>query len=157
MQQMWIMIKTIKYRSQESRSDIYTIVMVKRVCPKIIKWADFRGIQQEIPQCKRDKKKDHLITFLYISVCSLEFISWLFVITGNNSAVAWQWPVLTPMIANILLLLPSLWILSNCKISFNKKRTFFQNIWYSCFWENIKKSFYCIILWSQNPIVHPPA
>ena len=45
-------------------------------------------------------------------VCSLEFISWLFVITGNNSAVAWQWPVLTPMIANILLLLPSLWIVN---------------------------------------------
>ena len=84
--------------------------MVKRVCPKIIKWANFRGIQQEI-QCKRDKK-DHLITFLYICVCSLEFISWLFVITGNNSAVAWQWPVLTPMIANILLLLPSLWIVT---------------------------------------------
>ena len=45
-------------------------------------------------------------------VCSLEFISWLFVITGNNRAVAWQWPVLTPMIANILLLLPSLWIVN---------------------------------------------
>ena len=44
-------------------------------------------------------------------VYSLEFISWLFVITGNISAVAWQWPVF-PMIANILLLLPSLWIVN---------------------------------------------
>ena len=70
--------------------------MVKRVCPKIIKWANFRGIQQEIPHAK-----------------GIKFISWLFVITGNNSAmVPWQWPVLTPMIANILLLLPSLWIVT---------------------------------------------
>ena len=61
-------------------------------------------------------------------VCSLEFISWLFVITGNNSAmVPWQWPVLTPHDSKYLTAV-TITMNSNCKISFNKNVLFSKHL-----------------------------